>query len=120
MPQASSPSRRELMLAYVVCYGLFLLLLALSILAFFAWRAAILALIGAFAGRSAANSLLYVGPMTLIGLVLFLIIMAAETYLRTGVERRQLRRRFVRFVTPLIIVVLLAVLLRIWAISLLA
>ncbi|MBA3943258.1 MAG: hypothetical protein H0X37_01695 [Herpetosiphonaceae bacterium] len=120
MPQATSPSRREQMLAYLVCYGLLLLLLALSILVFFVWRAAILAMIAAFMGRSPANSLVYLVPMTLLGIVLFLFIMAAETYLRTGVERRQLRRRFTRFVVPLIIALVVALLLRTLAIFKLA
>ena len=117
MGHDGSSSNRGLMQAYAVCYSLFLLLFALSILVFFVWRAAILALIAAFGTRSAVNSLLYLGPMTLIAIVLFLVVMAAETYLRNGVERRQLRRRFFRFATPLIIAVVLGLLIRVFAIS---
>ncbi len=112
MPQTSSPSNRELRLAYIACYGLLLLLFVLSILVFFVWRAAVITMIAAFIGTSAANSLLYLGPMTLLGIVLFLVVMAAEAYLRTGVERRQLRRRFTRFAVPLVIAAVVALLLQ--------
>jgi hypothetical protein len=41
--------------------------------------------------------------MLLLGLGLFILVMAAEPYLRHGMERRQLLRRFGRLALPLVI-----------------
>jgi hypothetical protein len=62
-----------------------------------------LALLAAFLQRSQANRLIYLASMTLLGLGLFILVMGAEPYLRNGVERDQLRRRFFRLAWPLLI-----------------
>lgn len=112
MPEANDASRRQRAQAYLLCYGLYLLLLALAVLALFIWRSTILALIGALMGRGAANSLIYFGSLTLMGFLLFLLIIGGEPYLRGGVEQRQLLRRFIRLAVPLVVAIVLAVLLR--------
>jgi len=112
MPQADVPSRRDRALAYTACYGLLLVLLLLDVILLFVWRLTLLILIARYTERSAANSLLYLGPLLLLGMVLFVSLIGAEGYLRDGVERRQLRRRFLRFAVPLIVMLLLALLLQ--------
>ena len=71
--------------------------------AFIIWRWTILALLAAFMGRSSANRLIYMLGILFVGVSLFVLVMAAEPYLRTGVPRRQLLRRFVRLAAPLAI-----------------
>ena len=87
---------------YVACYALYVLLVVLGVTVLFIWPTTLVALIGAF-----------------IGLSLFALVMAGEPYLRHGVQRRQLRRRFVRLAVPLGLLTVLGVVLQIWAISLL-
>lgn len=89
---------------YLACYGLYGVLIALGfIVVFVIWRQAILALIAAFVGRSAANRLIYLGSITVLGIGLFILLIAAEPYLRNGLKRRQLVRRFVRMAVPLLV-----------------
>ena len=54
-------------------------------------------------GRSSANRLIYMLGILFVGVSLFVLFMAAESYLRTGVPRRQLLRRFVPLAAPLAI-----------------
>jgi hypothetical protein len=73
------------------------------------WRNAILALLAAFMGRSQANRLIYLASMALLGLGLFILVMAAGPYLRSGLERQQLMRRFRKLAIPLVVAGALAV-----------
>ena len=96
---------------YLACYALYIgLLIPGTIVVFLFWRNAILALLAAFLGRSQANRLIYLASMTLLGLGLFILVMAAEPYLRKGLERQQLLRRFRKLAIPLVIAGGLAVL----------
>jgi hypothetical protein len=74
------------------------------------WRNAVLALLAAFMGRNQANRLIYLASMALLGLALFILVMAAGPYLRSGLERQQLMRRFRKLAIPLVIAGALAVL----------
>ena len=98
------PSKRSVLLDYLLCYALYALLIICGVVVVFViWRNAIVAMIAAFMGRSEANRIVYLGSMLLLGLGLFILVMAAEPYLRHGVERRQLLRRFGRLALPLLI-----------------
>ena len=104
---------------YVACYALYGLLVVLGVTVLFIWPTTLVALIGAFIGLSEANALIYLLSNLLLGLSLFALVMAGEPYLRHGVQRRQLRRRFVRLAVPLGLLTVLGVGLQVWAISLL-
>jgi hypothetical protein len=105
--------------SYVACYAFYALLVALGVTVLFIWPTTIVALIGAFIGLSEANELIYMLSNLLLGLSLFALVMAGEPYLRHGVHRRQLRRRFVRLAVPLGLLTVLGLALQIWAISML-
>ena len=52
----------------------------------------------------------YAGTITLLGLGLFIFVMAAEPYLRNGIARRQLLRRFLRLAIPVAIAAVIGLL----------
>ena len=83
-------------LPYFGCYLLYALLIALSIAVLWVWHQALLTLIAIFVGPSAVNSFIFMTIMLLIGVGLFVVVMGAEPYLRQGVVRRELWRRFLR------------------------
>ena len=96
---------------YLACYALYIgLIIPGTVTVFLMWRNAILALLAAFMARSQANRLIYLASMTLLGLGLFILVMAAGPYLRSGVERQQLLRRFRKLAIPLVIAGALGVL----------
>jgi hypothetical protein len=96
---------------YLACYALYIgLIIPGSIGVLLIWRNAVLALLAAFMGRSQANRLIYLASMALLGLGLFILVMAAGPYLRSGLERQQLMRRFQKLAMPLVFAGALAVL----------
>jgi hypothetical protein len=96
---------------YLACYALYIgLIIPGAIGVLLIWRNAVLALLAAFLGRSQANRLIYLASMALLGLSLFILVMAAGPYLRSGLERQQLMRRFRKLAIPLVIAGALAIL----------
>jgi hypothetical protein len=96
---------------YLACYTLYIVLIATGIgVLYWVVRQAILALLAALLGQSFANRIIYLGSMTLLGLGLFILVMAAEPYLRNGAARRQLLRRFIRLSVPIIVAAVLGLL----------
>jgi len=106
--------------AYLVCYALYVLLIGLSVAAIFIWRPTIIVLIRALFGRSYAETTVFYLCMLALGFGLFVMVMGAEPYLRGGIRRRQVVRRFWRLAIPLGILIALAPLLLVWANSRLA
>jgi hypothetical protein len=76
------------------------------------WQQVIPLLVLAIWGSSNADRLIYDVATIMVGMAVFITLMAAEPYLRTGVRRRELRRRFVRVSVPLITVGVLGMLLQ--------
>ena len=102
---------KPMLRSYLACYALYIgLIIPGTIAVFLIWRSAILALLAAFMARSQANQLIYLASMALLGLGAFILVMAAEPYLRKGMERRQLLRRFRQLAIPLVIAAALALL----------
>ncbi len=107
------PTGRQAVLLYTACYLLWLLLIALGYLVIWIiWRTALLALLAAFLDETDVDqrmvgSFVYLlsGALMLTGL--FVMIMAGEPYLRNGVRKWQLGRRFARLAVPLVILGLL-------------
>lgn len=80
--------------AYIVCYVLFLLLIGLSIAISLRVPSTMLLLLAAFRFPSEWNRLLYLLLVSLGCILLFGVVIVAESYLRTGVRKRILMRRF--------------------------
>jgi hypothetical protein len=109
-PRIRHPRRLE----YVGCYALYSLLLVLDIAVFLIWRVSILVLIATFIGSSPANRGIYDFSLVVLGIVLFGVIIAAESYLRTGVKQGRLLYRFARLAIPLGLFGMLGLLLGMW------
>jgi hypothetical protein len=105
-----SPTQRD----YVVCYSLYALLLMGSIVTLLIWRVTILLFIITMIGLSPANGSIYAVSLIVIGIGLFMLVIAAEPYLRNGVKRGQLMHRFARVALPVVIASMLGLLLSSW------
>ncbi len=102
MSEMSESARQRKVLSYVACYILYGLLLVLSYFVIFViWRRTITELIATFISLERAGPFLYLLSVLLLGIVLFIGVLWAEYYLRTGIQRRQLLSRFVRLAVPL-------------------
>jgi multisubunit Na+/H+ antiporter MnhB subunit len=93
---------------------LYALLLVCSIVALLIWRVTILLMIITLIGSSPANGSIYAVSLIAIGIGLFMLVIGAEPYLRNGVKRGQLMRRFVRVALPVVAVGMLGLLLGSW------
>ncbi len=83
--------------SFLLCYALYAMLIAMGyVVVFMIWRSTILALLAAFVGLNDVNRFVYLLMMWLMGIGLFVLILAAEPYLRSGIRGRQLMRRFGR------------------------
>jgi len=100
MESAKWPTLR----GYLACYALYIgLIIPGTVAVLMIWRSAILAMLAAFLGRSQANRLIYLASMAVLGLCGFILVMAAEPYLRSGVQRQKLMFRFRKLAIPLVI-----------------
>ena len=89
---------------YLACYALYIgLIIPGTIAVFLLWRNAIIAILAAFLPGSQANRLIYLASVALLGLGAFILVLAAESYLRIGLQRQQLMRRFRKLAIPLAI-----------------
>ncbi len=98
--------------AYLLCYVLVALIFVLSIVILFIWRVALLEIIRAIDERSYANRAIYMLGIVFMGMALFAVVIGSEPYLRFGVERHQLLRRFWRISIPLVVIAVLGVVLQ--------
>ena len=104
MAESSTPSRGRTVRDYFLCYALYVVLIALAyVVLFVIWRQTIISLIGVTLGARTQSSAAYLFPMFLMGLGMFVLIMAAEPYLRTGIPRGKVVRRFGRMAIPLVV-----------------
>lgn len=89
-------------LRYMVLYILYALIIAMAyFIVVQVWPPAVVAMIGAFLGHTAANRITYMVSMILVGTVMFVAVLAAEPYLRRGMEQRHLLMRFVKVAVPI-------------------
>lgn len=101
--------------AYALSLGLFLVLLFVGYLAIFViWREALLAMLAVvLQGRHwSISRLFYMLGIVVFAVVGFVFLLASEPYLRGGVERHDLRRRFLRLLLPLVAITLIGMLVR--------
>src|ERR671932_2214712 len=101
MPETSESMQRNKVIDYLICYALYAVLLVLCYFVFVTWTSLVLGLIKAFLCLNAANSAIYSFFLVLLGLALFILVMAAEPYLRGGIRRQRVVQRFARFAVPL-------------------
>lgn len=107
----TKPAKWPTLRRYLACYALYIgLIIPATLAVFLIWRSAILVMLAAFLPRSQVNQLIYLASMLLLGLGAFILVMAAEPYLRNGVERQQLMRRFRKLAVPLVIAAALGLL----------
>ncbi len=116
---------------YVLCYALFLVVLALCLLAFVVWRQAIFDLLGATygsgydIGKAYTDATIEQVASLLIGLILFIVVVASEPYLRGGLtlhrhlDLRQELRRFTRLALPLAVAIVVGIALQVVSLTLL-
>ena len=120
MTQRIQLTRRQRLLRYLACYVVYVLILALGVVVVFViWSQAILIVQAVFFPDSAWNHFLYLLSMVLLGLGVFILVMAAEPYLRTGVPKCQLVKRSVRLLVPLGLLGLVGVLVQVVSFALL-
>jgi magnesium-transporting ATPase (P-type) len=102
--------------SYLICYLLYAALIALVVVVTFViWRRAILNTTLAINGRHEANTIIYFASMVLMGLVSFIVVMTGEPYLRNGLARGLLLRRFARLALPFVVAGIIGLLLNLWA-----
>jgi hypothetical protein len=89
------------------------------VVVFLIWRQAIIIVQAAFFPDSSWNHFLYLLSMVLLGTGLFILVMVAEPYLRTGVPQCQLLKRSIRLLVPLGLLGLLGVLVQVVSFALL-
>ncbi len=107
----TEPTKWPTLRGYLACYALYIgLIIPGTIAVFLIWRNAIVVMIAAFLGRSQANQLVYLASVLFLGLGAFILVMAAGPYLRNGLQRRQLMRRFRKLAIPLVIAAAVALL----------
>jgi len=114
----SGKRTRPSLRGYVLCYLLYAVLIALVVIVTFViWRRAILNTVLAINGRHEANTILYFTGMILLGLISFVVVMGGEPYLRNGLARGQLLRRFWRLALPFLIAGVVGLVLNLWAVD---
>jgi hypothetical protein len=113
MPEQSKQPASAIWKGYLLCYLLFLLLGALLYYDVFVIGVAALRLLAPLmfrGGRCCPENALFSFAFLGMGIGGFVWVMAAEPYLRHGVERGDLRRRFTRLAVPLVVAGLLGTL----------
>lgn len=89
---------------YAVCYVLWLVIVAISVAALFVFRETAVPLLSLIVGPTPwAQAIILLGTMVS-GIVLVVVALGAEPFLRYGVERGQLMRNFVLLALPLMLV----------------
>lgn len=112
---------RPTLRSYLLCYLSYAALIALVVIVTFViWRRTVLNLLLAINTRPEANTLLYFVSMVLMGLVGFIVVITAEPYLRTGLERGLLWRRLMRLAIPFVVAGLIGIIVNLWALSTIA
>jgi hypothetical protein len=100
---------------YVLCYTLFAVIIVLSVFVIFLiWRPAIDMLVDRYVAKDWAKNAYQNFGYILMTLFGFVIVMVAEPYLRTGVVKNQLIKRFGKIALPLVIAGVAGLLLQVW------
>ena len=113
MRETGGSARKPTVLHYVVCYLLFILLIVIGTVSVLEiWRVAILEFLSTFMRGNFATPAILEFTIVLMMLGLFLLVLIAEPYLRQGVQRGLLLRRWLRLAVPLAAFGIIGLLLR--------
>jgi hypothetical protein len=88
---------------------LYALILVLSYGIFVIWSQTILLGIGALVEGSQSVPALWGAGLLLIGIGAYALVLVAEPYLRDGVGKHQLRRRFLRIAGPMVVTIVVGI-----------
>lgn len=102
MPNTSESSQPGIN-AYLLAYGMWAILIIIGAASIFIWRETLLTLIAVYFGRQGSNRAFFQVGILVLGFAVFLTILGAEPYLRSGVERHRLGQRFLRLAIPLLV-----------------
>ncbi len=103
MPDIRKERRQLKAKDYVLCYVLYLVAIGLAFLvAFVIWPPAIVALTVALTNSMWVHRGVYPFSMVLLGMSWLGLVLTAEGYLRNGLPRQQLWRRFLQLAIPLV------------------
>ena len=107
-------------IGYLVCYLLYTLLLVLGFVGILmVWRHTVLLLLAVLMPQSDWGNFIYLCTVVLLGFGLFIFVLVAEHYLRSGVPRGQMPGRFIRLAVPLVLLTAVGLGLQVWMLSLL-
>lgn len=116
MPDGTEPWQQRAWVRYTLCYLLYIVLVILAaVVVFFVWRQTFLVIISLIAGTTRVSPVSYMLCMIVSTFAAFILLMIAEPYLRNGVEKYLLWRRFARLAIPLAIIGAVGLILNIWA-----
>ncbi|MEJ7653259.1 MAG: hypothetical protein WKH64_07910 [Chloroflexia bacterium] len=86
---------------YAVCYGVATIFVVGYVAMFMIWRSALLLVYALYFDAYVVRSL-YMFTVVVGGGALFVAVLASEVYLREGIARREVRRRYRRIALPLV------------------
>lgn len=95
---------------YLICYGLFVCVLVLSVAVFFIWQGVFDVWTTRILQDQFTAQAVYPALCLILGIVLLAVVMGGEYALRKALERSRLRRRFLSFAVPLVVVAIAGVL----------
>lgn len=98
----SRPTHKPSVLEYVACYGLYVLFLALTALAFVIFQSTAHLIVDLLVEDIFVNRFVYMTVMVVLGLATLILAVSAEHYLHNGVKRQRLLKRFARLSVPLV------------------
>ncbi|MGI8916583.1 MAG: hypothetical protein ACR2JY_22890 [Chloroflexota bacterium] len=93
-PRTSLHGYEPKAVVYVACYALFAVLLFLCYVLFLIWQRTVTQILVRTVQDKYGTTTLLELFIVLLGLILFVVVIASEHYLRVGVERRKLLPRF--------------------------
>ena len=102
MPAAYKIQPRPGVLAYVACFVLWLVIVVMSVATLFVVRETVVPLLSLLVGPTQWTQFIILIGTLLSGMVLVVVALGAEPYLRHGLERGQLMRNFAQLAVPLV------------------
>ena len=103
MPSAYKSRHRPGVVAYVACFVLWLVIVAMSVAALFVFRETVVPLLSLLVGPTPWTQVIILIGTLLSGMVLVVVALGAEPYLRHGLERGKLMRHFALLAVPLVL-----------------
>ncbi len=103
MPALYKTHRRPGILGYVACFVLWLVIVVMSVAVLFVFRETVVPLLSLLVGPTPWTQVIILVGTLLSGMVLVVVALGAEPYLRHGLERGKLMRNFALLAVPLVL-----------------